>query len=140
MSCSGSLLATMLTKLTGTNCLGATAGQCQTECPCHSFIGGTRTLSFVSLPEGQNSGAHWPAHFQKEFHQNRLPRTATSLGCYPKRIQNTSISRDRIQYQNLSLSLLTLFSFHCLLRPAEARQLRWCDVKIFDGSLSQNIR
>ena len=34
------------------------------------------------------------------------------------------------------LALLTLLSFHCLLRPAEARQLRWCDVKIVDGSLS----
>ena len=34
------------------------------------------------------------------------------------------------------LSLLALLSFHCLLRPAEARQLRWCDVQIFDGSLS----
>ena len=34
------------------------------------------------------------------------------------------------------LSLLTLFSFHCLLHPAEARQLRWCDVNIVDGSLS----
>ena len=34
------------------------------------------------------------------------------------------------------LSLLTLLSFHCLFRPAEARQLRWCDVKIVDGSLS----
>ena len=34
------------------------------------------------------------------------------------------------------LSLLTLFSFHCLLRPAEVRQLRWCDVNIVDGSLS----
>ena len=34
------------------------------------------------------------------------------------------------------LSLLTLLSFHCLLRPVEARQLRWCNVKIVDGSLS----
>ena len=34
------------------------------------------------------------------------------------------------------LSFLTLLSFHCLFRPAEARQLRWCDVKIVDGSLS----
>ena len=34
------------------------------------------------------------------------------------------------------LSPLTLRSFHCLLRPAEARPLRWCDVKNVDGSLS----
>ena len=34
------------------------------------------------------------------------------------------------------LFLLTLKYFHCLLRPAETRQLRWCDVKIVDGSLS----
>ena len=34
------------------------------------------------------------------------------------------------------LSLLTLLSFHCLLRPAETRQLRWCDVKNVKGSLS----
>ena len=33
-------------------------------------------------------------------------------------------------------SLLTLLPFHCLLRPAEARQLRWCDVESFDGSVS----
>ena len=33
-----------------------------------------------------------------------------------------------------SLSLLTPFSFHCLLHPAEARQLRRCDVD--NGSLS----
>ena len=35
------------------------------------------------------------------------------------------------------LSLLTHFSFHCLLRPAEARQHRWCDVTKVDGSLSR---
>ena len=34
------------------------------------------------------------------------------------------------------LSLVTVLSFHCLLRLTEARQLRWCDVKFFDGSLS----
>ena len=34
------------------------------------------------------------------------------------------------------LSLSTLLSFHSLLRPAEARQLRWCDVETFDRSLS----
>ena len=34
------------------------------------------------------------------------------------------------------LSLLALLPFHCLLHPAEARQLRRCDVKIVDGSLS----
>ena len=28
-------------------------------------------------------------------------------------------------------SLLTLLSFHCLLRPAEARSLRWCDLHCF---------
>ena len=33
------------------------------------------------------------------------------------------------------LSLLTLVSFHCLLRPAEARQLRWCDVEILVNTL-----
>ena len=33
------------------------------------------------------------------------------------------------------LSLPPLLSFHCLLRPAEARHLRWCDVQTFDGSL-----
>ena len=32
--------------------------------------------------------------------------------------------------------LKTLLSFHCLLRPAKARQLRWCDGTMFDGSLS----
>ena len=34
------------------------------------------------------------------------------------------------------LSLLTLLSFGCLLRPAEARQLRLCNVQAFNGSLS----
>ena len=34
------------------------------------------------------------------------------------------------------LSLLPLVSFHCLLRAAEARHLRWCDVQTLDGSLS----
>ena len=34
------------------------------------------------------------------------------------------------------LSYLTLLSFRCLLRPAEARQLRWCDVETVGGSLS----
>ena len=34
------------------------------------------------------------------------------------------------------LYLLTLLSIQFLWRPAEARQLRWCDVKIVDGSLS----
>ena len=29
------------------------------------------------------------------------------------------------------LSFLTLLSFHCLLRPAEARSLRWCDLHCF---------
>ena len=28
------------------------------------------------------------------------------------------------------------FRFRCWLRPAEARQLRWCDVKMLDGSLA----
>ena len=35
-----------------------------------------------------------------------------------------------------AFSLLTLLCFHCLLRPAEARQLRWCDVETFNESLS----
>ena len=40
-------------------------------------------------------------------------------------------------HQNVpELSFLMFLSFHCLLRPAEGRQLRWCDVKILDGSLS----
>ena len=34
------------------------------------------------------------------------------------------------------VSLLTLLSFYCFLRPAEARQLRWREVKLFDGSRS----
>ena len=34
------------------------------------------------------------------------------------------------------LSLLTLLSFHCLLRLAKARHLRGCDVQTFVGSLS----
>ena len=34
------------------------------------------------------------------------------------------------------LSLLTLASFHCQLRVAEAEHLGWCDVQTFDGSLS----
>ena len=29
-----------------------------------------------------------------------------------------------------TISVLTLLSFHCLLRPADARQLRWCDVEL----------
>ena len=33
----------------------------------------------------------------------------------------------------------TLLSFHCLMRPAEARQLRWCDVSIFDGATSRRV-
>ena len=62
----------------------------------------------------------------------------------PGRVQNTSVSRNRVECGNVclashvpELSLLTLLSFHCLLRPAEARQLRWCGVKMFDGSLSK---
>ena len=58
--------------------------------------------------------------------------------------QNTSISRDRVECGSIRLapecprtfSLLMLLSFHCLLRPAEARQLRWCDVIKCHGSLS----
>ena len=36
----------------------------------------------------------------------------------------------------VSRGLMTLLSFLCLLRPAKARQLRWCDGTMFDGSLS----
>ena len=55
------------------------------------------------------------------------------------RVQNTSISRDRIECGSApvpELSLLTLLVVSLLLRPAEARQLQWCDVKNVDGSLS----
>ena len=38
------------------------------------------------------------------------------------------------------LALLTLLSFHCLLRLAETRQLRWRDVETFDGSLSTRYK
>ena len=37
------------------------------------------------------------------------------------------------------LPLLTLLSFHCLFRPAEATQLQWCNVKMFDLSTRYEI-
>ena len=37
------------------------------------------------------------------------------------------------------LPLLTLLSFHCLFRPTEARQLQWCNVKMFDLSTRYEI-
>ena len=59
---------------------------------------------------------------------------------HPCRIQylmNHIEYRDvRLASQRPVLSLLTLHSFHCLLCLTEARQLRWCDVQTFDGSLS----
>ena len=57
---------------------------------------------------------------------------------YPVRIQDacaTQCCSRRCGYQLAVgvavLSFLTLLSFHCLLRPAEARSLRWCDLHCF---------
>ena len=41
-----------------------------------------------------------------------------------------------LQKSSRTLSLMTLLLFHCLFRPAEARQLRWCGAQNFDRSLS----
>ena len=47
-----------------------------------------------------------------------------------------SVASSALLHNVPELSHLTFLSIHCLLRPADARQLRWCDVKILDGSLS----
>ena len=74
-----------------------------------------------------------------EDHQAVFP-TLCALNlvpCCPNRIQNTSISRvwQCPPGSKKSQNFLSFLSFLCLLRTAEARQLRWRDVKMFDGSL-----
>ena len=36
----------------------------------------------------------------------------------------------------VATALLTLLSFHCLLRAIESMHIRWCDVQIIDKPLS----
>ena len=55
-----------------------------------------------------------------------------------RQVQKTSVPRNRVECGNASLAPRPrTFPFDVLLlRPAEARQLRWCDFKMFFGSLS----
>ena len=59
---------------------------------------------------------------------------------HPHRLQNTSVSRNRVEYSDVSLALQCprtfLLPFHCLSRPSEARRFPWCHVETLDGSLS----
>ena len=59
---------------------------------------------------------------------------------HPGRVQNTSVSRNLVEYGDVSLALQCprtfLLPFHCLSRPSEAKHLRGCDVQTFVGSLT----
>ena len=65
-----------------------------------------------------------------EDHQNVFRRTPVSHDIV------LSVAVSAWLHNVSELSLLTLLSFHCLLRPAEAKQIRWCDMNILDGARS----
>ena len=73
-----------------------------------------------------------------EDHQPVLPNVVAGASmlvpCYPNRIQNTSISRDRLECGSVRLvpkrpRTLSFDAPFISLRPAEARQLRWMMVR-----------
>ena len=67
---------------------------------------------------------------RRSFHQQNTPKTPieTRKGTPASHEIVLSVAISASQCPR-KFSLVTLISFHCLLRPAEARQLRWCDRK-----------
>ena len=68
--------------------------------------------------------------------QVRLLQLSISRRDHPvrERLQSCCSSTPSISPQIQATPVFVLLSFHCLLRPAETRHLRRCDVQTFDGS------
>ena len=89
-----------------------------------------------------HAGILWSCGADLEDHQRRWPtlwRASKLVLRHPCLIQYEVVLSVVVSawLQNApELSILTLLSFHCLLHPAKARHLRWCDVQTLDGFLS----